>query len=67
MAWLSSYWAATLGVELYDNTTVRLDVDNEPQPDALLRNRGVSWWRLVRMSTDDFIEGPPGIDRRNRR
>ena len=37
MAWLSSYWAATPGVELYDNTTVRLDIDNEPQPDALLR------------------------------
>lgn len=37
MAWLSDYWIATPGVDLGDNTTVRLDLDNEPQPDALLR------------------------------
>src|SRR3954468_16283789 len=34
---LASYMAATPGVELSDNATVRLDLDNEPQPDALLR------------------------------
>lgn len=37
MAWLGNDWTATLGVQVEDNTTVRLDGDNEPQPDALLR------------------------------
>lgn len=31
------YKAHTLGVQVADNATVRLDWDNEPQPDALLR------------------------------
>ncbi len=31
------YRIQTPGVYLTDNTTVRLDADNEPQPDALLR------------------------------
>ncbi|ACK70115.1 conserved hypothetical protein [Gloeothece citriformis PCC 7424] len=37
IAWLGNYEASTPGVETLDNTTVRLDADNEPQPDALLR------------------------------
>ncbi len=37
MAWLGLYCSATPGVELADNFTVRLDLDNEPQPEALLR------------------------------
>ncbi len=36
MAWLSDYWLATLGVELGVEPTIRLDLDNEPQPDAVL-------------------------------
>jgi len=35
--WLGVYWSATPGVEVGDNTTVRLDLDNEPQPDDYLR------------------------------
>lgn len=55
MTWLGVYWAATPGVDLCDNTTVRLDLDNEPQPDALLRiENGTS-----RSSEDDYIEGAP--------
>src|SRR2546425_12699288 len=34
--WVSTYCAATPGVECADNTTLRLDPDNEPQPDVLL-------------------------------
>ncbi len=37
MGWLWLYKASTPGVQLGDNCTVRLDADNEPQPDALLR------------------------------
>lgn len=36
VTWLGVYWAATPGVRPGDNATVRLDLDNEPQPDALL-------------------------------
>jgi hypothetical protein len=53
ITWLGVYEAATPGVMLGDNPTVRLDLDNEPQPDALLRidetKGGQS--QLVRMTT----------------
>ena len=35
--WLGHYFEATPGVEGGDNATLRLDLENEPQPDALLR------------------------------
>lgn len=58
MTWLGVYEAATRGVAVNDNTTVRLDADNEPQPDALLRieNGGSSL-----LSEDDYIEGAPEL------
>lgn len=37
VGWLSFYKAFTPNLQLGDNCTVRLDLDNEPQPDALLR------------------------------
>ena len=37
LGWLVTYSAATPGVRAADNATVRLDLGNEPQPDALLR------------------------------
>jgi hypothetical protein len=36
ITWLGSYEASTPGVEVADNATARLDLDNEPQPDAML-------------------------------
>ena len=60
ITWLGVYIAATSGVELNDNATVRLDLDNEPQPDALLRideHRGGQ----SRLSADDYIEGGPEL------
>ncbi len=58
MTWLGVYKAATPGVGFADNSTVRLDADNEPQPDALLRieNGGQS-----RISKDDYVEGAPEL------
>jgi Uma2 family endonuclease len=58
MTWLGTYSALTPGVELYDNPTVRLDADNEPQPDAVLRleQGGQSW-----ISDDDYLEGAPEL------
>jgi len=37
ITWLGVYKSGTPGVEGGDNGTVRLDLDNEPQPDAFLR------------------------------
>jgi Uma2 family endonuclease len=47
-------------VTSYDNTTVRLDLDNEPQPDGLLRIEEDAGGRS-RISDDDYIEGPPEL------
>lgn len=58
--WMGNYEAATPGVEGGDNTTARLDLLNEPQPDALLYidpERGGQ----ARISDDDFIEGAPEL------
>jgi Uma2 family endonuclease len=60
MTWLGLYSANTPGVELADNATVRLDLDNEPQPDALLRIKSELGGRS-RISEDDYIEGPPEL------
>lgn len=60
MAWLGLYGSATPGVELADNTTVRLDLDNEPQPDALLRiDSELGGQSLI--SEDDYVEGAPEL------
>ncbi len=51
---LGTYEAATPGVETLDNATVRLDADNEPQPDALLR---IEQGGQSTISEDDYVEG----------
>lgn len=60
MAWLGVYWLATPGTDLQDNATVRLDEDNEPQPDALLRIEPEVGGKSV-ISADDYIEGAPEL------
>ncbi len=60
MTWLGVYQAMTPGVDLSDAPTVRLDLDNEPQPDAVLfieANAG----RQTRISPDGYIEGSPEL------
>jgi Uma2 family endonuclease len=60
ITWLGLYTANTPGVEVGDNGSVRLDLDNEPQPDALLfidPTRGGQ----VRISDDGIIEGAPEL------
>lgn len=66
IGWLTTYEAATPGVSCYDNPTVRLDGDNEPQPDAILRleqNGRCLWHGQARswISKDDYIEGSPEL------
>lgn len=60
MTWLGVYCAATPGVHLADNATVRLDLDNEPQPDALLRLEPDTGGRSA-ITADDYIEGAPEL------
>ncbi len=60
ITWLGLYKVATPGVMLGDNPTVRLDLDNEPQPDALLRLDEAKGGQS-RISEDDYIEGAPEL------
>jgi Uma2 family endonuclease len=60
IGWLIAYCAVTPGVEPADNTTVRLDLDNESQPDALLRIEE-SCGGQSRISEDDYVEGAPEL------
>ena len=60
VGWLGAYSAATPGVSLLDNATVRLDIDNEPQPDALLRIESETIGRS-RVDADGYVAGPPEL------
>ncbi len=60
MTWLGVYRAGTPGVELADNATVRLDFDNEPQPDVLLRIDSACGGQSF-ISLDDYVEGAPEL------
>ncbi len=60
VTWLGNYETSTLGVEAGDNGSIRLDLRNEPQPDAyliILPDRGGQ----SRISEDDYIEGAPEL------
>ena len=58
MTWLGNYWAATPVVDLADNATTRLDLENEPQPDALLR---IASGGNSSISEDGYVEGAPEL------
>jgi Uma2 family endonuclease len=60
ITWLGLYKVATPGVMLADNATVRLDLENEPQPDALLRLDEAKGGQS-RISEDDYVEGAPEL------
>lgn len=60
ITWLGTYLASTSGVELGVEGTVRLDLDNEPQPDALLRIAPAAGGQST-TSADDYVEGAPEL------
>ena len=60
IGWLVQYAAGTPGVGVSDNSTVRLDLDNEPQPDALLLIDPACGGQ-THFSSDDYIEGSPEL------
>jgi Uma2 family endonuclease len=58
ITWLGVYSTATTGVSGSDNATTRLDMDNEPQSDALPRIE-VGGTSII--SEDGYIEGAPEL------
>lgn len=60
MTWLGVYRTFTPNVALGDNPTIRLDRDNEPQPDAVLLIEESAGGQ-ARLSLDDYVEGAPEL------
>src|SRR5262245_7629568 len=54
--WMTSYSAETPGVEVADNSSNRLDLDNEVQPHGMLFILPECGGQ-VRISEDDYVEG----------
>lgn len=60
MGWLWTYKIATPGLRLGDNPTVRMDLDNEPQPDALLMIDPACGGSAY-IGVDGYVEGSPEL------
>jgi Uma2 family endonuclease len=58
--WLGTYMLATPGVQAGDNASVRLDLDNEPQPDAALVIESAFGGQAT-IGADGFLEGAPEL------
>jgi len=59
IAWLGLYESATPGVQGGDNGTIRLDLENEPQPDAFLRIRPECGGQSG--DSDNYVDGAPEL------
>jgi Uma2 family endonuclease len=55
--WLGVYLEATPGLEIADNSTLRLDLDNEPQPDVSVWIEGGNAF----VDEDDYLQGAPEL------
>lgn len=60
LGWLVQYLAATPGVSVSDNSTLRLGPEDELQPDALLR-RLPEYGGCCSEDENDFLAGPPEL------
>ena len=59
-SWLGLYRYATPGVDAADNSSIRLDLDNMPQPDCFLNILPECGGQL-RVSEDDYVETAPEL------
>lgn len=59
-SWLGYYVSKTPSLIIIDNGTVRLDEDNEPQPDLMLLIPQTAGG-AARIDEDDFVNGPPEL------
>lgn len=55
--WLHSYQMFTPGFQVVDNGTLRLDEDNEPQPDAMMYQPGGRAW----IDKEGYVTGVPEL------
>jgi Uma2 family endonuclease len=60
IGWFSVYFAATPGLMGCDNTSLRLDLDNEPQPDVFLLILP-SHGGQARLDGDGYVVGAPEL------
>jgi hypothetical protein len=60
VGWLVSYWASTPGVRVGDNATLRLDLSNEPQPDALMYVEP-TFGGQAQIDADGYMVGGPEL------
>jgi Uma2 family endonuclease len=60
VTWLGYYEAHTPGVLGADNTSARLDLENEPQPDAMMLIAPKSGGQAT-ISEDDYVENAPEL------
>jgi Uma2 family endonuclease len=60
IGWSAHYCAYTPGVEGGDNSTLRMDLDNEPQPDVFLRIKPSHGGQSV-TDDDGYVEGAPEL------
>jgi Uma2 family endonuclease len=60
VGWLVQYWAATPGVQVSVEGSVRLDPENMPQPDAFLMILPEHGGQ-ARIDSDDYLEGAPEL------
>lgn len=60
MFWLTNYWARTAGTRACDNASIRLDMDNMPQPDALLMIEADCGGHAT-IDADGYITGGPEL------
>jgi Uma2 family endonuclease len=60
MTWIGTYAAGTPGLLAADNATIRLDLDNEPQPDVFLLIEPECGGQ-ARISEDDYVEDAPEL------
>jgi Uma2 family endonuclease len=60
ITWLGTYQVATPGVAGGDNGSIRLDLDNEPQPDAFLLVEPAKGGQ-ARIDDEDYVVGAPEL------
>jgi Uma2 family endonuclease len=60
IGWLDRYVGATQGIDGGDGSSIRLDMDNMPQPDAFLYILPAAGGR-VRIDEDDYVVGAPEL------
>ena len=60
IAWMGTYRASTPGVRVGADATVRLDLDNEPQPDVSMYIES-AFGGQARIDADGYLEGGPEL------